>query len=130
MSFTLRSNVAAINADLHRRASRLVFETAKQVENAAKVSMTGQKSGRLYRRGKRTHQASAPGEAPAVDTGILRASIATARDGELRAVVQVGADYGIWLEFGTRRMAPRPFLGSAFDQVKPIFETGLRELLK
>lgn len=131
MSFSLQTKIPGLSAALRKRAAALVFQTAKAAENAAKIAMTGQKSGKLYKRGKKkTHQASAPGEAPAVDTGTLRRSILTQRDGDLRAVVSVGAEYAVWLEFGTRRMAPRPFLGPAFEQVKPAFEAGLRGLLR
>lgn len=130
MSFKLESNIAAVTANLERRASELVRATALQIEAAAKISMTGPKSGREYRRGKKTHQASGPGEAPAVDTGNLMNSIQTTVESPMRAVVSVNAEYGVWLEFGTVHIAPRPFLGPAFEQAKPIFEAGLRGLLK
>ena len=130
MTIALQSQIPTLRATLRRRASRLVRDVRDRIVATAKISMTGPKSGRGYRRGNRTHQASAPGEAPAVDTGLLINSIQTAEEGDLRAVLGVGAEYGIWLEFGTRRMAPRPFLGPAFEQAKPIFEAGIRELLK
>jgi hypothetical protein len=68
-------------------------------------------TGRFYRRGKRFHRASAPGQFPAVDTGVYRASItylvqrgATGWEGIVGTPMKVGR----WLEFGTSRMAPRP----------------------
>ncbi len=45
-------------------------------ESEIQRPMRGPKSGRVYRRKSVVHRASAPGEAPAIDTGILRFSIA------------------------------------------------------
>ena len=44
-------------------------------ENILSDILTGPRTGRIYRRGGVVHQASAPGEAPASDTGELRQSI-------------------------------------------------------
>lgn len=62
------------------------------------------------------HRASAPGQPPATDTGNLVNSITFERDrSERRPVYSVGTDeqYGGWLEFGTMRMAARPWLRPA-----------------
>ena len=82
---------------------------AAQIHRNESVRMVlqGPKSGRLYGR----HQASAPGQAPATDTGRLVNSIRVDHTpGSLTASVVCGAAYGRSLEFGTRRIAPRPFL--------------------
>lgn len=52
-----------------------------------------------------------------VDTGRLRASIHTevSSDG-LSATVEAGVDYAVFLEFGTRYIQPRPFLGPAYEK--------------
>ena len=55
------------------------------------------------------HQASAPGEPPKTDTGGLVSSIALVL-GTMRAEVGTGLEYGKYLEFGTTRMEPRPWL--------------------
>ncbi len=56
------------------------------------------------------HQASAPGEAPASDTGYLvnnrSINIDTA---SIRATLSFHAAYAVFLEYGTDRMEPRPF---------------------
>jgi len=61
---------------------------------------------------------SAPGEPPHVRTGTLRRSIGfeTFRIGRM-FVGRVGTNlkYGRWLEEGTSRMAPRPYLRPALD---------------
>jgi HK97 gp10 family phage protein len=68
---------------------------------------------------KRVHQASAPGEAPATDTGNLvkSGSVTLDPDGK-SATVRFKAPYGPDLEFGTKNMAARPFLVPAFEKNK------------
>lgn len=68
-----------------------------------------------------------------VDTGTLRNSINTVMSGGSSAgaiVAEVGAEasYGIWVETGTWKMAPQPFLGPAFDEVEPSFIAALEDL--
>ena len=53
------------------------------------------------------------GEPPGVDTSNLKNSIVARRRGRFAWVVVVGASYGVHLEFGTRRMAARPFFRPA-----------------
>lgn len=130
MSFTLESRISELTAQLQQRAHRVVVKTAATIEAEAKISMTGKKSGRIYRvRGGIEHQASAPGEAPAVETANLITSIAVVQESDLRAIVGTSVEYGLHLEFGTSRMGPRPWLGPAFEKAKDIFEAGIREIL-
>lgn len=93
----------------------------------------GAKSGRIYRRGSITHQASAPGQSPATDTGVLIRSAKTEVDTaakEINGVVSFGALYARMLEFGTRRMAARPFFGQAIDSVRPEMVTQFVKSIK
>ena len=90
---------------------------AQIVRNAAvQAVQKGPKSGLVYFTGKVRHQASAPGQAPATDTGNLVRSInwnVEARS--LVADVFAAAPYAVFLELGTRHMAPRPFLVPALE---------------
>ena len=103
--------------------ARLAVETT-----AKKLIAKGPKSGILYHRPqtkvKRNlsewHRASAPGQPPATDTGILINSIESKREG-MTAWVWTEKEYGKWLEFGTRDIAPRPWLGPAVDKNKERF---------
>jgi hypothetical protein len=61
---------------------------------------------------------SAPGEPPHVQTGALRAGIHAAPAGTLRWKVANSVDYGIYLEFGTRRMSARPFMGPMAEELR------------
>lgn len=76
-------------------------------------------SGRIYTRYNpiRMHQASAPGEPPMSDTGRLARRIRVVKSGNKRkprASVGTELPYGQMLEFGTTRMAARPWLLPAF----------------
>jgi hypothetical protein len=58
---------------------------------------------------------SAPGEPPGVDTGKLRNSIRAAKERTLQWAISTDTEYGPHLEYGTSRMAPRPFMGPGLD---------------
>jgi phage gpG-like protein len=80
------------------------------------------KSGVVYQKyiPRRTHQASAPGQYPAQDTGRLMASIKAIPPTASRLEGMVGTNlvYGLYLEFGTSRMAARPWLFPSFAKAK------------
>jgi hypothetical protein len=93
--------------------------------NQVRVILSQPGTGRLYRRGNVTHQASAPGQAPAVDTGAYRASWTFALQGPDTVAMYPGPSphpthLGTWLEFGTSRMAPRPHARVAAAQIEPL----------
>jgi len=60
---------------------------------------------------------SQPYTPPAVDTGYLKSSIVSQRVRRDTAMVYVGAEYGISLEYGTDKMQPRPFVLPALEFV-------------
>ncbi len=79
-------------------------------EHARGLVINGPKTGRFYTRNRKLHQASAPGEAPANDTGRLAASIyATVNAWQFNISLSAGRA-AKFLETGTSKMAPRPFL--------------------
>lgn len=73
----------------------------------------GARSGRTYKRGKHTHQASAEGEPPKSDTGNLASHIRGFVEDRFTAVLEGATKYARFLEFGTRFMGARPFLARA-----------------
>lgn len=91
------------------------------VTNRVKTKLSQRGTGRVYRRGRVFHQASAPGRPPAVDTGRLRSSY-TWRTGEdpRGPFVEIGTNviYAPWLEFGTRYMQARPHLRPAIEELR------------
>ncbi|MBC8137077.1 MAG: hypothetical protein H8F28_14450 [Fibrella sp.] len=143
VSFTLTDNATAYAASLMPRLSAVVRATTFEIEAHAKAAIqTGTKSGRVYTRiakkgsrnskgrflkaGRRiSHQASAPGEAPATDTGNLASSIQGSMDtpGGLSGTVNVGAEYGAILE------PERPFMAPAAEAVKPGFDSATARVL-
>lgn len=70
---------------------------------------------------------SAPGQPPGVDTGTLKNSILAKAEGKATWVVLVGAFYGVHLEYGTKRMAARPFVLPA---VRKTAAAAPKELIK
>lgn len=70
-----------------------------------------------------------------VDTGFLRGAISTS---DLRNVTQdspsaevrASASYSTYLEFGTSRMAPQPFMGPAADKHSDAFEQAMAEIIE
>ncbi|AFD25824.1 HK97 gp10 family phage protein [Deinococcus gobiensis] len=87
-----------------------------RTEMVRNLSTPGQ--GREYPRGRgRVHRASAPGDGPAVDTGRLRQSIGIQRISPTHFRVGTNVIYAPLLEFGTRKIAARPWLRPAVDKV-------------
>ena len=108
-----------------RKAMALATELVRG--EAVESIMRGAKTGTTYTKynPRRTHTASAEGEAPASDTGNIVSGITTnistgfnevtgevianAKDGQ-------GGNYAKHLEFGTKNMRPRPFLFPAMEK--------------
>ena len=63
-----------------------------------------------------------------VDTGNLRESISYELDTPLSGEVGPEANYGGFVEFGTSRQAPQPFLHPAADRWQPQFEKAVEEV--
>ena len=109
----------------------IVDASAKAIESNVKIGMAEPKSGRLYDvGGVAVHQASAPGEMPAVETGALINSIQTEMTGQTSAVVYTNQEYAIYLEFGAPAagIEPRPFFVPATEAERPHFLSALRDL--
>lgn len=102
---------------VERAILRATMRAAILVQGKARVKiMKGPKSGAIYPRGKKKHQASAPGEPPANDTGNLQRSMSCVSkgltDGVATVELQVAAPYAAALEFGnlSGTIKERPFL--------------------
>jgi HK97 gp10 family phage protein len=110
-----KNNLLAIERALSKAVANTTLAGAAYAEMVAKESMQGPKSGRLYKvsRTGKLHRASAPGQAPAIDTGNLVNSIQHEQVGSEDARVFTHVEYAPYLEFGTARMAPRPFMTPA-----------------
>jgi hypothetical protein len=109
---------------------KTIESIAKDVRNTAMASMLQPKHGIVYRKGTLTeHRASAPGEAPASDTGDLLNSITVA---SRRNYTDVGSEklHGLFMEKGTKRVKKRPYLAPALKKHAPKLERVLLAELK
>ena len=114
------------NPEFH--AERLIARATLMVEGRILDSIQRDaKTGATY--GK--HQASAPGEAPATDTGQLVRSITMSvddNDGEVVGTIRASAPYAAALEFGTSNIAPRPYMQPGLESqrrsIEALFKKG------
>jgi phage gpG-like protein len=119
LSNRLPSIISRLGAEL----DDAVQESARGIASRVTVGMAEAKSGRWYGQ----HQASAPGEMPAIDTGNL-ATIKAEREDLAHWVVYTEAEYAAHLEFGTESMSARPFFTPAATEEGETFSERVRGL--
>ena len=108
------------------------YKAANELRNAALLVLRGQRGGRKYRvpGTKKYYQASAPGEPPAVRTGMFRLSwqptasvVFGSYISRIESDTQVGTrrryTLGDLLEDGTVKMAPRPYQDKILEKAEP-----------
>lgn len=66
----------------------------------------------------------------AVRTGAMRASIHARRVGPAHWEVNVGVEYGVYVEYGTVHMAAQPFLRPSIEAVRPSFNAAMKGVVK
>lgn len=106
MSYELKfvSNQIAFAPDSIRRiAGQVVSKTAFDIEAHAKILVP-------------------------VDTGFLKSSIQVRRISDLESLVTVGAEYGIYVELGTRFQAAQPYLAPAVTASRHAFESAMNQV--
>ena len=108
---------------LPREAGEIVEETVLDIETQIKVGMASSHNGEWYG----SHQASAPGEMPAIDTGALAASIQTDVQ-KTKGTVYTNMEYSEFLEYGTVNMEARPYMTPAAEAARGPFLRKLRNL--
>lgn len=152
LSSTVRAEVNGIVEDIGLEAESRAYRASNELANATAYVLRGQRSGRRYRvpgtyrrqkdsvtgkmRNGVYYTASAPGEAPAVRTGVFRAgwkrrNYVDDRSGHDRTIHAVTENdekvgrgkhlLGEILENGRRdgRMAPRPYKQKVVDMAMP-----------
>ena len=107
----VRATGVQIRSDIQRRIQR------------------GPHTGEVYERGSIAHQASAPGESPATDTGFLVSSIEFKMTGPATAQIESRLGYAYHLEFGTVHIAPRPAWTPSIEAQTPEFNRRIREAI-
>ena len=131
---TVKATLKNIEQEVAGRA----YRASNELRNASLHVLRGQRSGRVYRVPftKKTYQASAPGEPPAVRTGKFRTSWNTnvrveKAGGRYRAVSMIESNLrakskgggshllGDILEHGSTRMLPRPYKKAVVSRAMP-----------
>jgi hypothetical protein len=107
----VREHVARVKRiagpEMVRQVGAALFAAGSIIETeAARLITEGAVSGK-------GHTPSTPGNPPNADTHLLDRSIETALVEPLRAQVSANAPYSVPLEFGTSKMAARPYMGPA-----------------
>ena len=104
------------------------FDASEVRKLAADLGAAGpkarQQAGRVVQASALKMVALAQQLAP-VDTGNLRASIGKDQPAPFTAEVGPTANYGAFVEFGTHKMAPQPYLMPAADAITPEFEAAM-----
>jgi hypothetical protein len=108
---------AALSNSVHAALGRGGVRVANEAQS---LVASPPKTGRVYQRGTRAHQASAPGEPPATDTGRLSGSMMVSSRrtaGGSTVEIAATAPYAADLEFGNSRIEERPFMRPAVRNV-------------
>lgn len=104
-------NAETVLAAIRKGAMRGVLRAIGYVEaESVRLILNTPKSGKIYRRRGVEHQASAPGEPFANDTGrLLNSRTIEPNASDLSASLVFRTEYAAALEYGTRKMEPRPY---------------------
>ena len=105
---------------VERPVSKAVTQGAMQLVRESTRRIGQESRGREYRRGRTTRVASRHPFPPNNQTGFLKRSITMTKKGSWVVYVIAGARYASWLENGTPRMKPRPFMKPSRDRIEPI----------
>lgn len=129
---TLEWHGEKVSKRIRDEATLRVTRAGEHLRTSVLETLSGSRHGRRYRvpGTRRFYTASAPGEPPAVRLGRLRQSIRAKvekRRAEVSSSVGTDLDYGDYLERGTSRMAPRPWLKRTFDEQQDELERIITE---
>jgi HK97 gp10 family phage protein len=118
-----KGNFKEVLNALDETAKKRMSEAVISVQKETIQNLRGEGKGWIYfvPHTKTTYRASAPGDFPASATGILRKSIKQGLEGDgisLQGFVGTDVKYGPMLEFGTKHMAPRPWLRRTFEEME------------
>lgn len=118
-TFTIKWNDDLIADLAEAEVKKGIRDATLTLERDAKL-LIGEK-GALVRKtatGREIRQASLPLQPPHRQTGTLVSSVRHQfEDGGLTGIVGTNLEYAKWLEFGTVKMAPRPWLRPTFDKI-------------
>jgi len=113
--------IRSYQGDISKQLGLIVNAAALEAVSDVRRAIQGPpKTGREYLRGKdKIHRASAPGQAPATDTGTLVSSIYNEDRGHNAKAIGSRLPYAFYLEFGTFKMDARPAWIPAVERAIP-----------
>lgn len=112
-----------------QRVDRWLRGVAEQMVGDIKLSFGTGPAGRRYKRDGKYHVASSAGNPPNSDSGNLTGTIKSKSAGRLTYHISAGTGYDRLLEYGTRKMAARPFMGPVFAEWQGKIEKDAKENL-
>ncbi len=121
----LQAIIKKMKASGDKQLQAMLAEGAIDTDAEAKRLIASRQSrGREYKRGRISHIASTAGNPPNTDTGRLIRSVKIMKiSGGYDVGSRQDAPHGLWLEFGTSKMAARPWLSVAYNKIiKPLIE--------
>jgi len=115
-------------AAMRAEVGKAIYVAADYLSTEAALSITnGAVSGK-------NHVASAPGDPPNADTHDLDRSIHTERESQLVALTVADSDHAAAMEFGTSRVAARPYMQPAAAKTRPkaqrLVQAAVRHVVK
>ena len=136
------ARIKGLPEKMHKEVFDILYTYGQEMRNYIRESMKNTQTsseGLKRTKGSRNlksvkfHYPSLPGFPPAIDSGALYGSIVVeAREGQ--GEVEVGshgnAPYAPYLEKGTYKMQPRPYLMPAFNHIEGKIENGIMEAIR
>lgn len=127
----MREKAQRADKDCHR----FVVMSCAEVERTAKTIMRDTATNPDVTYGKHGHHPSLAGNPPAPDTGTLLQSVthSVEVDSDDKVIGRVGSilknpDYPRYLEFGTSKMKPRPWLSASLTKCQSFFNNLSKEI--
>jgi HK97 gp10 family phage protein len=135
IKFTLDNHIPNFLDVVEGKVEKQLMLASKLLEAEIKKTLTGTRSGKLYRvpGTKKKYVASAPLQAPAVRLGHLRRQtqgFVEGRGYEAVGYVANPLEYSVYLEYGTNKMAIRPYFRKTMHQHKAEIEEIVREIFQ
>lgn len=137
----LNKQILEIQKDMAQKMSRIdknkstfLIQSCQTVERNAKEGMINTQTNPNVTYGRRKHHPSLPNNSPAVDMGTLIISVTHSVEIEGgEGVGYVGSilkdpEYPVYLEYGTSKMKPRPWLKPAVEKSMDFMNKLFKEL--
>lgn len=127
----VRAAIAAFGQDVLVGVEQAISASAMEALTDVRKAIEGPpKTGEIYKRGDKVHQASAPGEAPATDRGQLVSSTYYTKIDTLTAAIGSPLPYARYLEEGTQHIRRRPSWLPAVERAAPRLQKRIERVIR